>query len=80
MTREKMTREELTREIAKRVKEIKELYYSEYPKGDYMYINFKKEIVLFDNDNWKGGDDKDFPISYYETEEYIMMNGEYKDK
>ena len=45
-----------------------------------MYINFKKEIVLFDNDNWEGGDDKGFPISYYENEEYIMMNGEYKDK
>lgn len=75
-----MTRQELTKEIARRVKEIKELYYSEYPKGDYMHICFKKEIVSFDNDNWEYGDDEDFPISYYENEKYIMMNGEYKDK
>ena len=75
-----MTKEELTKEIAKRVKEIKELYYSEYPKGDYMDISFRKEIVSFNNDNWEDGDDKDFPISYYETEEYTMMNGEYEDK
>ena len=75
-----MTREELIKEIAKRIKDIKELYYSVYPEGDYMDISFKRNTVSFNNSNWEDGDDKDFPISYYETEEYIMMNGEYEDK
>lgn len=76
-----MTREELTREIAKRVKDISELYYSIYPEGDYLIVCFRREsIVAFNNKNWKGGKDENYPIDYYETEMFIRMNEEYKDK
>lgn len=74
MAREKMTREELTREIAKRVKDIRELYYSVYPKGDYMDISFRKENVSFVNSCWEGAKDEDFPIDYHENEIFIRMN------
>lgn len=40
-----MTREELTKEIVKRIKDIKELYYSVYPEGDYSYFTLKKGEV-----------------------------------
>lgn len=75
-----MTRDELIREIAKRVKDIKELYYSVYPEGDYMNISFRKEIVLFNNDCWEGGDDEDFLIDYHENEISIRINRKYEAK
>ena len=36
-----MTRRELTREIAKRIKDIRDLYYSVYPEGNYLDICIK---------------------------------------
>ena len=75
-----MTNEELTKEIAKRIKDIRELYYSEYPYGDYLDINFKKDSVSFNNECWEDGVDEDFPIDYNENENFIRMNGEYEDK
>lgn len=75
-----MTREELTKEIARRVKEIKELYYSVYPKGDYMDISFRKEVVSFNNDCWEDGENEDFPIDYHENEMFIRMNKKYEVK
>lgn len=76
-----MTREELAKEIAKRVKDISELYYKEYPDGDYLIICFRREgIVTFNNQNWKGGKDENYPIDYYETEMFIRMNEEYEEK
>ena len=76
-----MTREELIKEIAKRVKDIKELYYSVYPEGDYLIACFRREgIVAFNNQNWKGGKDENYPIDYYETEMFIRMNEEYEEK
>lgn len=38
-----MTREELIKEITKRIKDIKELYYSVYPEGDYLTMYFEKK-------------------------------------
>ncbi len=63
-----MTREELTREIAKRVKEIRNLYYSVYPEGDYLIMHFEKNITSFNNRHWEGGEDEDYPINYWEGE------------
>ena len=75
-----MTNEELMKEIAKRVKDIRNLYYSVYPEGDYMDISFRKEIVSFNNDCWEGGDDEDFLIDYHENEIFIRMNRKYEAK
>lgn len=75
-----MTKEELTREIAKRLKEIRELYYSVYPEGSYLSMHFEKDLISFNNRKWEGGEDEGYQIDYHETEEYFMMNGEYEDK
>lgn len=75
-----MTREELIKEIAKRMKEIRELYYSVYPEGDYLSMYFEKNIVSFNNQQWEGGEDEKYPIYYHENEIFIRMNGEYEDK
>lgn len=63
-----MNKEELTREIAKRVKDIRNLYYSVYPKGDYLIMHFEKNIVSFNNRHWEGGEDENYPINYWEGE------------
>lgn len=75
-----MTREELTKEIAKRIKEIRELYYDEYPEGDYLVLYFKRDVVSFNNSHWEGGEDEKYPIDYHENEGFIKMNGDYEDK
>ena len=77
-----MTREELIKEIAKRVKDISELYHSVYPEGDYLIVCIRNgnECFSFNNQNWNGGKDENYPIDYYETEMFIRMNGEYEDK
>lgn len=75
-----MTREELTKEIAKRIKDIREFYYSVYPEGDYLTMNFEKNIVSFNNLHWEDGEDEKYPIDYHENEDFIRMNGEYEDK
>ena len=74
-----MTREELSKEIAKRIKEIRELYYSVYPKGNYLAFFFKKDCISFNNENWEGAKDEDFSIDYFEDEEFIRIN-ENKEK
>lgn len=51
MTRKKMTQKELIKEIAKRVKDIKELYYSAYPEGNYLTLYFQDGNVSFNNEN-----------------------------
>ena len=75
-----MTREELTKEIAKRLKDIRELYYSVYPEGNYLTMYFEKNIVSFNNQQWEGGEDEKYPIDYHENKCFIRMNGEYEDK
>lgn len=75
-----MTREELIKEIAKRMKEIREFYYSVYPEGNYLTMHFEKNIVGFNNRHWEGGEDEKYPIDYHENEIFIRMNGEYEDK
>ena len=75
-----MTNEELMKEIAKRVKDIRNLYYSVYPEGDYMDISFRKETVSFNNDCWEGGEDEDFLIDYHENEKFIRVIRKYEAK
>lgn len=75
-----MTKEELAKEIAKRVKDIRELYYSVYPEGNYLFMYFEKNKVSFHNRHWEGGEDEKYPIDYHENEMFIRMNEEYEDK
>ena len=75
-----MTREELTREIAKRLKDIRKLYYSVYPEGDYLMLHLRKGAISFNNSHWIDGKDEKYPIDYYENEIFIRMNEEYEDK
>lgn len=80
MTRQKMTKKELIKEIAKRVKDIRELYYSVYPEGDYLTLYFQDDSVSFNNENWDGGKDKNYPIDYWEGKKTIRINGVSKGK
>ena len=56
--------DKLTKEIAKRLKEIRELYLKEYPQGDYMSLTIWKDSILFHNARWD--EDINFPICYSE--------------
>lgn len=56
--------DKLTKEIAKRLKEIRELYLKEYPEGDYMSLTIWKDCISFCNSHWD--DDINFPICYSE--------------
>lgn len=67
-----MTKKELVKEIGKRVREIRELYYSVYPKGDYLNMYFEKNFIGFNNENWRRGIDENYPINY--DERNIRMN------
>lgn len=69
MPREKMTRWELSREIAKKLNDIRELYYSVYPEGDYLSLFFKKDCISFHNGKWESGVDENYPIDYWEGDE-----------
>ena len=69
MPREKMTRWELTREIAKKVRDIRELYYSVYPEGDCLSFFFKRDCISFHNGKWEIGVDENYPIDYWEGDE-----------
>ena len=69
-----MTREELIREIAKRLKDIRNLYYSVFPEGDYLTFHFTKNVVSFNKSHWEKGKDAGFPIDYHENELFIRMN------
>lgn len=76
-----MTREELIREIAKRLKDIKELYYSVYPEGDYLSLFFEKDCISFHNGKWEIGVDENYPINYFENgKPYVRINKKQKDK
>ena len=56
--------DKLTKEIAKRLKEIRELYLKEYQQGDYMSLTIWKDCISFYNSRWD--DDINFPICYSE--------------
>ena len=56
--------DKLTQEIAKRLKEIRELYLKEYPEGDYMSLTIWKDCISFYNSHFD--DDINFPIEYGE--------------
>lgn len=63
-----MNKEQLTLEIAKRLKEIKDLYYKEYPNGDYLTLYFRKNFMSINNEYWEDGEDESFPINHREWE------------
>lgn len=44
-----MNRKQLEREIAKKLKEIKKLYYEAYPYGDYLSLTIYRESISFNN-------------------------------
>ena len=44
-----MNREKLEREIAKKLKEIKKLYYEAYPEGDYLTLTIYRGSISFNN-------------------------------
>ena len=73
-----MTRDELTREIAKRVNDIRNLYYSVYLEGDELYMKFNKDSIDIRNRFYK--EDKDYSIDYYENRDCIGINGVWEDK
>lgn len=73
-----MTREELTKEIAKRVKDIRNLYYRVYPEGDYLDITIRKDLINFFNHYRE--EDKDYPIDYFEDRNCIGINRVWEDK
>lgn len=54
--------DKLTKEIAKRLKEIRELYLKEYPQGDYMSLTILKNCIKFNNSYWD--EDANLPIMY----------------
>ena len=56
--------DKLTKEIAKRLKEIRELYLKEYPQGDYMSLTIFKNCIKFNNSYWD--EDVHLPIDYSE--------------
>ena len=68
--------DKLTKEIAKRLKEIRELYLKEYPQGDYMSLTIWKDCISFYNSRWD--DDINFPICY--SEWFIEKEWEYGRK
>ena len=57
--------DKLTKEIAKRLKEIRELYLKEYPQGDYMSLTILKNCIKFNNSYWD--EDAHLPIEYKEN-------------
>ena len=57
--------DKLTKEIAKRVKEIRELYLKEYPQGDYLLLTIFKNCIKFNNSYWD--EDVHLPIEYKEN-------------
>lgn len=73
-----MTREELTKEIAKRVKDIRKLYYSVYPEGNRLDMTIRKDSIDFHNSYYE--EDKNFRVDYYEDEECIGINRVWEDK
>lgn len=73
-----MTRGELTLEIAKRVNEIRKLYYSVYPEGNRLDMTIRKDSIDFHNSYYE--EDKNFRIDYYEDEECIGINRVWEDK
>lgn len=73
-----MTREELQKEIAKRVKDIRKLYYSVYPDGNHLDMTIRKDSIAFHNSYFE--EDKNFRVDYYEDEECIGFNRVWEGK
>ena len=47
-----MNRKQLEREIAKKLKEIKKLYYEAYPEGDYLSLCIFRDSIEFHNNRF----------------------------
>lgn len=57
-----MTNIELSEKIYEKLLEIRELYFKEYPKGNYLDMAFVNGSILINN---HPSDDIDFPIDFY---------------
>lgn len=57
--------DKLTKEIAKRLKEIRDLYLKEYQQGDYLLLTIFKNCIKFNNSYWD--EDVHLPIEYKEN-------------
>lgn len=47
-----MNRKQLEREIAKKLKEIKKLYYEAFPQGDYLSLTIYRGSISFNNNHF----------------------------
>lgn len=59
-----MTKKQLIECIASRLKEIRDLYYEEYPEGSYLTLFIHDGKISFNNEYWS--EDKNNPIDYFE--------------
>lgn len=64
-----MEKKELVETIAKKLNEIKDLYYEAYPEGNYLSLFFRKNCISFNNEHWEGGGDENYPIGHWEGDE-----------
>ena len=58
-----MNRKQLEREIAKKLKEIKQLYYEAYPKGDYLSLCIFRDSIEFHNNHFDENE-----VDYFEQD------------
>lgn len=58
-----MNRKQLEREIAKKLKEIKKLYYEAYPEGDYLTLTIYRGSISFNNNHFDENE-----IDYFEQD------------
>lgn len=47
-----MNRKQLEQEIAKKLKEIKKLYYEAFPEGDYLSLTIYRCSISFNNNHF----------------------------
>ena len=59
-----MTNKELELAIAEKVREIRDLYHKNHPKGKYLAIDINGGDIFINNSYW--AEDKEFPINYWE--------------
>ena len=62
-TKKELTNKEVSVLIAELLMEVRDLYYKEYPDGDYFNVVFYKESIKFNNSFYD--EDEKYPIDYY---------------
>jgi hypothetical protein len=58
---------EIEKLIMVRVKEIRNMYRTYYPKGEYLNMTILNDSIMINNQYL--GEDKDFPINYNEIKD-----------